>query len=131
MTKNKIGLPNDKVEILFNILAYYPTIQTVKVFGSRAKGDYHKLSDLDLVVIGTGQDKISSILSDIDQSDFLYKVDIIGYDSTIDNELLKSEIDNYCQDFWERDETKINQEILKLSQNDVWFDKNTLILKSN
>jgi uncharacterized protein len=128
MTKNNTGIDNNQIKIIFNILGYYPTVKVVKVFGSRAKGNYHRLSDLDLVIIGTGQDKINSILSAIDESNFLYKVDIIGYDSTTENSLLKSEIDNYCQAFWTREESLINQKILQQSQKDIWFDKNTQIL---
>ncbi len=127
MTKNNTGISSEQIAIIYNILAYYPTVVTVKVFGSRAKGDYRKLSDLDLVVIGTGQDQISSILGDIDNSNFLYKVDITGYDATTQNQLLKSEIDNYCQEFWQRDESLINQSILKQSQEDIWYDKSNKI----
>jgi uncharacterized protein len=96
------GLPIAQVNIIYEILANYPEVKTVKVFGSRAKGNYVKLSDLDLVIIGGGQNRINKILGDIDASDFLWKVDIIGYDQAQTNPLLKSEIDTYSQDFWER-----------------------------
>ena len=102
MNKTKFGLPIAQLEIIYNILKSYSEVKTVKVFGSRAKGNYSKLSDLDLVIIGLGQDKINSILGDIDDSDFLWKVDLIHYDQTKDNLLLKSEIDTHAKDFWSR-----------------------------
>ncbi len=56
MTSNKLkfGLKEKEIRILQNILAYYPDIQKVIAFGSRAKGNYHNKSDLDLVIIGLG-----------------------------------------------------------------------------
>lgn len=128
MTKTKpktelYGLELEDIEIIHNILAYYPTVETVMVFGSRAKGNYGRVSDLDLVIIGTGQDQASSIIGDIRQSDFLLSVDIIGYDATDSNELLKSEIDNYNKIFWTRSEDMIDHNQLQISQKDPFFDK--------
>ena len=126
MTKSKTkvyGLELSDIEIIHNILGYYPTVETIRVFGSRAKGNYGRVSDLDLVIIGTGQDQINSIIGDIRQSDFLLSVDIIGYDATNDNELLKSEIDNYNKIFWTRSEDMIDHNQLQISQKDPFFDK--------
>ena len=128
MTKTKpktelYGLELEDIEIIHNILGYYPTVETVMVFGSRAKGSYGRVSDLDLVIIGTGQDQANSIIGDIRQSDFLLSVDIIGYDATNDNELLKSEIDNYNKVFWTRSEDMIDHNQLQISQKDPFFDK--------
>jgi uncharacterized protein len=89
-------------EIIYKILEKYPSVKKVKIFGSRAKGNYTHLSDLDLVIIGGGQDKISSILQDIAESDFLYSVDILGYDDVLNNALLRFEIDTFSQDFFQQ-----------------------------
>lgn len=98
----KFGLPITQLEILYKILEGYAKVEKVMIFGSRSKNSFNRLSDLDLVIVGSGQNKVNAILGDIDDSDFLWKVDIIGYDQIEGNQLLKSEIDKYAQDFWTR-----------------------------
>lgn len=123
LDKVKFGLEKKEIRTIQNILAYYPTVLKVMVFGSRAKGNYRNKSDLDLVIIGSGQDKVSSISGDIGESDFLYSVDVIGYDSTNDNILLKSEIDKYGVEFWLRNEKLIDQTIFLNSKKDPFWER--------
>lgn len=123
LDKVKFGLEKKEIRTIQNILAYYPTVLKVMVFGSRAKGNYRNKSDLDLVIVGSGQDKVSSISGDIGESDFLYSVDVIGYDSTNDNILLKSEIDKYGVEFWLRNEKLIDQTIFLNSKKDPFWER--------
>ena len=123
LDKVKFGLGEKEIRTIQNILAYYPTVLKVIVFGSRAKGNYRNKSDLDLVIIGSGQDKVSSISGDIGESDFLYSVDVIGYDSTNDNILLKSEIDKYGAEFWLRNEKLIDHTIFLKSKKDPFWER--------
>lgn len=43
------GLPDHYRSAIFSVLQQFPEIVRVFVFGSRAKGRYHKASDIDLV----------------------------------------------------------------------------------
>lgn len=56
---------------------------TIWLFGSRARGDYDKYSDVDLLVKGHKskfREIISKIREDIEESNFSYKVDIVFVD---------------------------------------------------
>jgi len=75
------------LEIIKNILEKYP--YTFYVFGSRARGDQKRLSDLDLATY----DEISShdrikIEESFEESDLPYKVDLVNL-NTISKEFFK------------------------------------------
>jgi len=72
------GLSKADFILLKNIFNQYNDIEQVKLYGSRAKGNYKSYSDVDLAIIGSKVDRIQvgSILLDIDDSDFPYQVDL-------------------------------------------------------
>lgn len=44
------GLPDHYRQAIFSVFRSFPEVARVFVFGSRAKGRFHKASDLDLVI---------------------------------------------------------------------------------
>lgn len=62
-----------------------------KIFGSRARGDFKKESDIDLCIEGsvTEREKIQ-ILNDFDLLDIPYMIDIIFYQDITKEELKRS-----------------------------------------
>ena len=46
---NNFGLSEKTIEIIKKLLSNYPQIKKVKIFGSRAKGNYKPSSDIDIV----------------------------------------------------------------------------------
>ncbi|MGL4759314.1 MAG: hypothetical protein ACRCXZ_08310, partial [Patescibacteria group bacterium] len=78
MNKNNTNIPDEQLRILHNILAYYPTVQTVKIVSTQSKAN----SVLELIIIGDGQDQIPSILADIGDSEFVLRVKIVAYAET-------------------------------------------------
>lgn len=52
--KDLFGLSARNQHTLYEILAKYPDIQTVHIFGSRAKGNFHIGSDMDLAIMNAG-----------------------------------------------------------------------------
>ena len=78
---NVAGLTNGQLEILTQVFKNRPEVQTVKLYGSRAKGTFHERSDIDLVVFGAGIDRflIAELLLDLDDSDLPYTVDLQNY----------------------------------------------------
>lgn len=52
--ETRFGLPLDVVARLVELLGEYPEILSVKVFGSRAKGNWRPGSDLDLCLDAPG-----------------------------------------------------------------------------
>ena len=90
---NRFGLPEDVLNDLKNILKKYPEIKKAKIFGSRAKGNFKRYSDIDLALFTKGNESIVSIVEEaLDQLDVIYIFDVVDYD-LITNDELKSHID--------------------------------------
>ena len=47
------GLTPDQLALLQQAFKKHPEVDAVKLYGSRAKGNFHERSDVDLVLIGT------------------------------------------------------------------------------
>jgi predicted nucleotidyltransferase len=77
----KYGLTNDDFLTLKRILGEYPEIIEVWLFGSRANDNYHAGSDVDLAVMNPGVPAkvIRQVLSDLEDSNLPYFVDLINY----------------------------------------------------
>ena len=48
------GLSDIVIDDLKGVFKQYPNIEEVRIFGSRAKGNYSEGSDIDLALIGEG-----------------------------------------------------------------------------
>jgi predicted nucleotidyltransferase len=71
------------VKQLHDIVSRYPEIEAVLLFGSRAHGDYHALSDIDLAVKAPGLSEMRWLLlaeQVENELDTLLKIDFILYD---------------------------------------------------
>jgi predicted nucleotidyltransferase len=88
------GLSDRDLMTINDILKKYPEVLKVNIFGSRAKGNFKKGSDIDLVILNSNVDDrtVSRISSDFDDSTLPYFVDIIDYDH-INAPALKDHID--------------------------------------
>jgi len=60
----KFGLKDETIEQVNCIFAKYPQIEEAIIYGSRAKGNYKRGSDIDLTL--TGQDLTLSIQPNIE-----------------------------------------------------------------
>jgi len=96
----KFGLPEETVKLLKKFFEQFTQIEQVKIFGSRAKGNYKHNSDVDFVLYGSRIDEnlIIHISSEIDELPTPYKYDILDY-KTIDNEKFKQIIDETAKEF--------------------------------
>jgi uncharacterized protein len=74
--KGEIGLTSRDLDTLHSLFSQYSGIQRVRIFGSRAKGNYRRGSDLDLVIDGVYD--YSELQSDIEESSLPYFVDILN-----------------------------------------------------
>lgn len=88
--KGDIGLEPDDILKIKTVFMEYPQLDSVLIYGSRAKGNYRPASDIDLTLIG--EDLTSSLLSEIEfkLDDLLlpYKFDISIYDKITDAQFL-------------------------------------------
>lgn len=77
----------NKIKELINKYSQY----TFKIFGSRARGDYKKGSDIDIAVIDDVDDKTKfNIMNDFDLLDIPYMVDLVFIQDVTKEEFLKS-----------------------------------------
>jgi|SRR5437867_3553286 len=71
------GLSGETVDRIRGVLAQFPEVEKAVLYGSRAKGDYKRGSDIDLALIGN--DLNASVLSKInnalDDLPLPYKID--------------------------------------------------------
>lgn len=105
------GLNDQVLEILRRICAKYPAIRQVKLYGSRAKGNYRENSDIDLVAIGEiDRFYIANILLDLDETDIPYLVDLQSY-SELKNRQLIEHIDRVGLVIYERDQVGVENNV--------------------
>jgi type I restriction enzyme, S subunit len=105
------GLTPRDEETIKHILKKHPAITRVYIFGSRAKGNYKKGSDVDLAVLdeNISPEDILRIKSEFDESDLPYNVDVIHYPS-IKLKELQEHIQRVGKVFYERIESTFVQE---------------------
>jgi len=86
---SKTGLTPEQLALLQQVFKKHPEVETVKLYGSRAKGSFHDRSDIDLVVLGAGIDRflVADLLMDLADSNLPYAVDLQNY-SDIKNRAL-------------------------------------------
>ena len=84
----KYGLSKISYEVIKQIVQKYPQYQ-FKLFGSRAKGNYKKSSDIDIAILGnlTNQEKIQ-LLNEFDLLAIPYMVDVVFYQDLTKKELI-------------------------------------------
>jgi len=88
------GLSKDVITKICNVLAQYPDIESVLVYGSRAKGNYKNGSDIDLTFKGQSltTDALLKISAELDDLLLPYSFDLSLYHQ-IDNRNLIEHID--------------------------------------
>lgn len=98
------GLTETSERVLIEAFSQYPQIKEVLIFGSRAKGNYKKGSDVDLAIRGEQcTPALALTLSSIINEELLvpYMVDVIDYES-LTHQALKEHIDRVGKVFYRR-----------------------------
>jgi predicted nucleotidyltransferase len=90
----KFGLADKQVEQISAVLKNASVSKAV-VFGSRAKGNWRKNSDIDIAVWNR-EVNVGRILMDLDELPMPYKFDVVAYDE-INNNALREHIDRVGQ----------------------------------
>jgi len=93
--RNRFGLLDTDIEAIIKMLSKQPKVISAFIFGSRAKGNYHNGSDVDIVLKGNELDfetlnQLSFWLNE--DTAMPYKFDLLNYDS-IKEPALKEHID--------------------------------------
>ena len=85
---SKFGLSQRIINELAAYFASKPLIDKVIIFGSRAKGNFHNGSDIDLAVWTDEHDSVFKIAGELDDLDTPYKFDVVDY-KTLTHEGMK------------------------------------------
>jgi uncharacterized protein len=102
------GLSENVIIMLKDVFKKYPSVEIVKVFGSRAKGNYRLNSDVDFVLWGNINDMdLGKISLDLDDLPTPYKFDVKLY-SQISHLKLKNHIDRVGKTFYKKNTGKEN-----------------------
>jgi len=102
---SRFGLPQATLEQLNSVFTRYGAVQSVLIYGSRAKGDYRPGSDIDLVIKGDviPFDEFMSLENQIDELMLPYTVDLSQY-RTINNPELIAHIDRVGVEVFKRED---------------------------
>lgn len=89
---NDLGLDKEEVKEIKEVIEKYAEVETAYIFGSRAKGNYKRGSDIDIAVKGKNItiDTIASLLNKLEEETTLpYFFDVIHYDTCSTKELVE------------------------------------------
>lgn len=91
----KFGLEEKVIDQIVDIIKKYDEVEKVKIFGSRARGDYKNQSDIDIALYG---EKLTNsintnIFYDIDKLYLPYKIDLINFNTLKNEEALRENIE--------------------------------------
>ena len=99
----RYGLRELDIERLCAVFRRHPEIRRVLLYGSRAKGNYKRGSDIDIAIVGNIDDRaLNQLATELDDLLLPYQLDIAVYEG-IQNAELKSHIDRVGQPLFERD----------------------------
>lgn len=86
----KYGLEENVREQILNIIKKYSEYK-FKLFGSRARGDYQRTSDIDIAIFeNVDRNKEFKIRNDFDDLDIIYKIDLVFVTEKTKKELVDS-----------------------------------------
>lgn len=89
---NNFGLPERTINELIEYFKSKPEIEQVKIFGSRAKGNYRNGSDIDFAIWTDEHEYFSRFSGELDELPTPYMFDVIDY-KTLSHEGMKNSID--------------------------------------
>jgi len=89
--KNSFGLTQVTLDKLCSVFVLHDAIESVLIYGSRAKGNYRVGSDIDLSIKSTAMTfaELMKIEDQIDDLYLPYQVDLSQYESLKDSDLIE------------------------------------------
>lgn len=87
------GLKEYIINNIQSILSKYNEIEKAVIFGSRARGDYKKTSDIDIAIFSDNitSTRLNLLRNDLDDLDIIYTIDVVDF-YRISKEELKNNI---------------------------------------
>jgi predicted nucleotidyltransferase len=99
---NEFGLGDRASRLIESVFERHPNIAEVRVFGSRAKGDFRRESDVDFAIFGDVDSVLASLVaSELDDLPLPYQFDVQAY-PCIKHAPLREHIDRVGKPFFVR-----------------------------
>jgi uncharacterized protein len=100
---NEFGLDKEHFDFIVHAIGNYADVDSARIFGSRALGNFKPVSDIDIALMGDLKPYTVQSLRDFlnTAAPFLYKVDVLGYNEISSDELRKH-IDEYGKVIFKR-----------------------------
>lgn len=100
---DKFGLPERTIQEITEYFKSIPQVETVKIFGSRARGNFKPYSDIDFVIYGgeLNEKFANKIASELDELPTPYKFDVLLLQNITDEKLLQN-INNTGKIFYQK-----------------------------
>ena len=95
------GLSAEVVDEIRGVVSRFPVVMEARIFGSRAKGNFKRYSDVDIAIFGDfGVDVVMELRDELEELYVIYRFDVVHYD-TLKNCDLREHIDrvgiNLCR----------------------------------
>ena len=86
---NQYGIHNAIWQKLLSTCFHYPTVERVLLYGSRARGDYHQGSDIDIAIDAPkmSDSEFSKLWNALDDLPHIFSLDVVHL-QTLQNERL-------------------------------------------
>lgn len=101
---DKFGLNEEIMENIIDIIKQYSEVEKAVIFGSRARGDYKKASDIDIALFGENLTHTinTKIFYKLDELYMPYKIDLINFntlskENKIRENILKEGVEIYAK----------------------------------
>lgn len=91
---DKFGLKETIIQDIINIIKQYDEVTKVVIFGSRARGDYKKVSDIDIALFGEELTNTinAKIFFQLEDLYIPYKIDLINFNTLGEKNKIKENI---------------------------------------
>lgn len=102
---DKFGLSERTINTLLEYFKSVSQVETVKIFGSRARGNFKPYSDIDFVIYSDGIDLklLNRIASGLDELPTPYKFDVLLSQDITEEKLLQN-INNTGKIFYQKED---------------------------
>ena len=87
---NNYGISSEIYNEIIETFKKIPELCMVIIFGSRARGDYKKTSDIDLAVQFANEDKKLKLIRLLDEIKCVLKFDVINLETISNKELIEN-----------------------------------------
>lgn len=93
------GLSDEDIALIRGVFERHPSVGKIRVFGSRAMGNFRPNSDIDLALSGRiDPDELATVLDELEALPLPYKFDVAIY-GDISHAPFREHIDRYGKDF--------------------------------